>query len=288
MNHVPETPTIRRSLFLAAAVGLVFSIFLVLFSYLIEGLQLATRSATELVMPVGLIWVAMFTGMVFFALQRNRPATLSFVLGFLFVSITGNPYLSSKFIQSVEWPEVEPQATPENPYRTVVVLGGAATTTSLQTPELQRDGERLFSAAQLWHAGLVSSVICTGSASDGVDHPRDLGSVLLESVGVPSEVIYRIPGENTSQEMAGVKAFFADPPADFPKAGDDVLITSAFHLPRAMRLAKKHNLVFDPLPCGYRSGFFSRFSPRAMIPKAEATANFGTALKERLGGLVGR
>lgn len=268
--------------------GLGFSILLVLLSYLVEGLQLATRSATDLVMPVGLIWVALFTGMVCFASQRIRPAAFFCAIGFLFVSITGNAYLSSKFIQSVEWPEVDPRATPDHPYRTVVVLGGGAGTTAERTPELHRDGERVFSAAQLWHAGLVSSIICTGSASDGIDHPRDIGTALLESVGVPSDVIYKVPGENTTQEMEGVKAFFADPPDGFPTAGDDALITSAFHLPRAMRLAQKYELDFDPLPCGYRSGFFSRFSPRDLIPKAEAAADFAAALKERLGGLVGR
>jgi uncharacterized SAM-binding protein YcdF (DUF218 family) len=111
---------------------------------------------------------------------------------------------------------------------------------------------------------------------------------LLESVGVPTAVIFKVPGENTTQEMKGLKEFFANPPTAFPKSGDTALMTSAFHMRRAMRLAKSHQLDLEPLPCGYRSGFFRRFSPRDMIPNADAASAFGTALKECLAGLVGR
>lgn len=288
MNQESQLSSLGRATVMALLIGLLFALALVLLSYFVEDLQIATRSATDLVMPVGLIWIGLFVSIAWFAVRRIWSAAILSAIGFVFVGITANPYVSSQFIQWIEWPEQSPQATREIPYRTVVVLGGATTLTPQQTVELYRDGERLFSAAQLWHSGLVSSIICTGSDSDGVAHPRDHGMELLESVGVPNAVIFKVPGENTTQEMKALKEFLADPPTAFPKSGDTALMTSAFHMRRAMRLAESYQLDLDPLPCAYRSRSFHRFSPRAMIPNADGASAFGDALKECLAGLVGR
>ncbi len=288
MNQAAQPSSVRRSAIIAMMSALAFAISLVLLSYVVEGATTATRSATDLVMPVGMIWIGLFACAAFFALQKQRAAAGLFATLFAVLGITANPYVASKFIESVEWPERQPTATIDQPYRTVVVLGGGADITSLQTEELNASGERIFSAAQLWHAGLASSIICTGSSSDGVGHPREIGANLLESVGVPKQVIFKVAGENTTQEMAGLQEFFDNTPPSFPEMGDIALITSGFHMRRAMRLAATRNLDFDPLPCGYRNEYFPRFSPRALIPNAEAADSFGLALKERLGGLVGR
>jgi len=175
----------------------------------------------------------------------------------------------------------------DKPFRAVIVLGGGAGVTQQQTKELNREGERIFSAAQLWHAGLVSSVICTGSTPSSAEHPRDISAELLQSVGVPTEVIFKAPGENTIQEMQALKEFLEAPPSGFPESGEIGLITSAFHMRRAMRLASAKDLDFHPLPCGYRRAYRG-FSPKALIPDADAVAVFGSAFKEKLASLVGR
>ena len=288
MNEDSTSGSLVSKTIAALLIGAAFAISLVLLSYVVEGLQPATRTLTDLAMPIGVLWLGMFTAATWFALRRIWSASIAFAIGFFFIAVTANTYLSSRFVHWVEWPEQKPQATPENPYQTVVVLGGATTITADHTAELYRDGERVFSAVQLWHAGLVASITCTGSASDGVANPRDIASELLQSAGVPAEVIFKVPGENTSQEMAGMKKFLANPPEDFPAAGKIALLTSALHMQRAMRLAKTQGLDLEPLPCAYRSGYFPNFSPRAFVPKAYAASSFGDAIKEVVAGLFGR
>jgi len=288
MNNSDSPTPVFRLATRATIVGLCFALSLVLFSFVVEGPTLARRSATDLVMPTGLIWLASFSSAIFFAFRGERFASFVFGVGFVFIGITANTYVASKFIQFVEWPEEQPTATKEKPYRSVIVLGGGGRITPLHTAELHRDGERLFSAAQLWHAGLVRSIICTGSTPRSVGHPQDISAQLLESVGVPSEVIYKVSGETTIEEMEVLKQFLEDPPADFPDSGEIALITSASHMRRAMRLASVKKLDFHPLPSGYRSTFFSGWSPHRMIPNAEAADDFGSAFRERLAGLVGR
>lgn len=273
-----------RGLIIASLLGLAFALCLVAFSYWMDGSTLATRSATSLVMPVGVAWIGALTGALFFAFKRDWSAALLFATGFVFLGITGNPFIAAQFIGSVEMAEQPVSATKTDPFRAVVVLGGGESMTLDGTEELNRNGERIFSAAQLWHAGLVSSVICTGSDPRQIANPRDVAKTLLESVGVPAEVIYKIPGENTSQEMRSLKKFIDDPPAGFPEAGEIALITSAFHMQRAIRLAAVQGLDIHPLPCGY----LSVYRPNSLVPTAEAAGDFGSALKEVLGGLVGR
>lgn len=275
-------------LMIAGGIGLLFASSLVLFSFLLEGPTVATRSATDLVLPVGMTWLGLLTCAVFCLLQKQRSAALLFMIGFAFLGLTANPYLASKFIEAVEWPEDQSAAIPQSPYRAVIVLGGGAGLSPNQVEQLNRDGERVFSAAQLWHAGLVSSIICTGTVPDGVGHPGEVSAKLLESVGIPTKSIFIVPGENTSQEMDALKKFLEHPPEDFPTSGEIGLMTSGYHQRRAMRLAAAEGLNFLPLPSGYRGQYFPQFSPRAMIPNAESASAFGSALKETLGGLVGR
>jgi uncharacterized SAM-binding protein YcdF (DUF218 family) len=277
-----------RSAIISVAVGLGVASILVLLAYLVDGSTIATRTATELAMPIGLTWIALLMATVYFGIRRQWVTCGMSGLLFVLVGVTGNQFLASKFAQSVELAERQPTATREHPYRTVVVLGGGATISPTRIPELNRDGERVFSAAQLWHDGLVASITCSGSDPSGDPSQREFYTELLTSVGVPRAAIFQVPGENTTQEMRELKRFLAEPPPGFPETGNIALITSAFHMQRALRLAQAQGLQFEPLPCGYRKTDFPRFSPRYLVPNAIAASDFATVLKEYLGGLVGR
>jgi len=190
-------------------------------------------------------------------------------------------------MQQTQWPE---QDLPREsiPLRSAIVLGGGLTVSPAGTPELGRDGERIFSAAQLWHAGLVSSIICTGKTPDGRYNPSDIGEELLLSAGVPPEAVFKVAGETTTGEMQHLQEFLKSPPEGFPSSGELVLITSAFHMPRAMRLAANHDLRFIPYPCAFRGTDFEFMLPSRMIPGGQAVHECSLALKEHLGRLMGR
>ncbi|WP_218933653.1 YdcF family protein [Rubripirellula lacrimiformis] len=218
-------------------------------------------------------------------MQRQSLASFAFAVMCVMIYISGNGYVSSAMMDRLEWPE---QAMPDEAVQAAVVLGGGMSATPDGTPELSRDGERIFSAAQLYHAGKVGAIICTGMSSDGVHNPSDDGRDALISAGVPSDVIFRIKGENTSQEMKSLRQFLDSPPAGFPPPGPILLVTSAFHMDRAMRLAASQDVEMLPFPCAFRGSVDRGFSPSRWIPGPDAMQNFGSALKEWLASLVGR
>ena len=261
---------------------------IVIATLIINGPGLAARAATALVMPVGLLWLLFFMLATWNAFSRNRSAAILFLGCWLLIGLVFNYWISRAYISLVEHRPADELPASDLPLRAVVVLGGGAAINGYGIDELGRDGERVVSAAQLWHAGQTRSIICTGGTGDPVHDASAVGRRLLKSVGVPENAIITIIGENTSQEMLQLEQLLASPPSNLPNEGKLGLITSAFHMHRALRLAKGRSLDFVPLPCAYRSSSSPEFSPRDLVPTAGHGSIFGSALKEQLARLAGR
>lgn len=248
----------------------------------------AMRAATDLVMPLGLVWCSTFFLAVFAFFSGKRPLGIGLSLGWIVLGMIGNDYIARKIMGPVEWPRDPSVLADKTPFRTVVSLGGSISMNEDGTFELGGEGQRVMLAAQLWHSGAAQSVICTGTSSEGTTDPSVACRTMLESVGLPSTMIYEIKGRNTFEEMQSLKQFLLNPPEGFPAEGRVGLITSAFHMRRAIRLAEDRNLELVPLPCSFRVGIQTKFSPRALIPDAGSAATLATACKERLAEIVGR
>lgn len=146
-------------------------------------------------------------------------------------------------------------------------------------------------AAQLYHQNITGQFICTGQRiatmnSSGVD-PAETSRDILLNLGVPHSAIEISEGRNTSEEMQGLSKRFHDPTE---RIG---LLTSAWHLPRAMRLAQRNGLNPVPIPANFHStviaeGLTAGQIAEAMIPNSFALSVTCSSLKEYLGMLVGR
>ncbi|MEM6692855.1 MAG: YdcF family protein [Planctomycetota bacterium] len=269
-------------------------ILLIGWSWGIGGKGLADRAMTDLVMPIGLIWITSLTLALTGYFRRERGILL---LGFgtwCFISFGFTDPIADAFLRTVEISADRPPAEElDAPADVVVLLGGYGYVNRFGTLELGNDGQRLLLTAQLWNAGKTKAIICTGSAHFGDYHPSRVGRELLVSIGVPNEIIYEVPGINTSTEMLNLKAFFREPPeslvAQLGKEPERLaLVTTASHLKRAMRLAETQGLRFIPVGCSFSGTAEPTFSPRFLIPKASAGVRFSRAVKEWLAWLVGR
>ena len=140
--------------------------------------------------------------------------------------------------------------------------------------------------ARLYHRGQTKFVVCTGASTDRKPNdPRDAAetaALLLVDVGVPDEQIVRIGGRFTKEEMAELKQLMEQ--RDWQHVG---LITSAWHMRRAMRLAQDQDLELQPLAADFHSGW-SDWSLVDLIPSSTAFRNLELAYRELLAGLVGR
>ncbi|MGV3486199.1 MAG: YdcF family protein [Planctomycetaceae bacterium] len=290
---------------LAAIVPLSLAGVIVVASGLAEGMLAAQRVMVHLVMPIGLAWlVSLFAAGRFFAAGNRRGGAVALCV-FAAISVLFSPIANRRWIRQIE--ALPPQVSPLDPtsprLAAVVVLGGGASLGRDGRPQLNSDGHRIVMAAQLWHADKVSAILCTGEdnfiagagdqslAADGQKadlwNPARQAVDILVSLGVPQERLYRIGGTHTRAEMQQLHRFLDHPPESFPD-GPVGLITSAFHMPRAIRLAQGEGLKLVPIPVAYRTGPAEPISPSDLVPIVEAGSQFYMVVREWLARLVGR
>ena len=170
----------------------------------------------------------------------------------------------------------------------IFVLGGGTTTNLLPSVELNASGDRVVTAARLFHSGKVKRIVCTGQhwQNTNVDDldPNEEAAQMLVWLQVPQDRIARLAGSNTSEEMQKISKFLEQQDLTQSKVG---IITSAWHLRRAGRLAEKNEIEATLVPCDFRSHHFSAGSD-LILPSASNLDETAAALKEYLAYLIGR
>jgi uncharacterized SAM-binding protein YcdF (DUF218 family) len=250
------------------------------------GKAFAEKTLQQLIAPVGLIWLAISLTSYFAIMYR---AFFVFWLSFLcwiFLTIAGNGYLANQAAKRLEADYLDVTLENVGAFDAVAVLGGGTTIAANNEPQLGQSGDRVAAAARLYHAGKTRVIICTGSSplaqNNGAMGPADSAYEILVQLGVDGRDIEIVGGPNTGEEMKSLANFLAE--KNYSKIG---LITSAWHMPRAMRLAKERELEFVPIPSNFRSRP-DTVSPGWVIPGAESLETTQLVTKEWLAALVSR
>ncbi|MFG0333696.1 MAG: YdcF family protein [Maioricimonas sp. JB049] len=273
------------ALFIAGGAGLLAAV------WLIDGRSVLEKLLTRLVLPVGLIWLALTLQVAWTILRRRwLPALLAGVT-WLLLGVAGNDRVAESLIWNLvdEYATVDPLAAP--PFDTVILLGGGTRHSIGDRVELGHSGDRVGLAARLYHAGRVGRIICTGTrirafAPEGRD-PAELTETLLVELGIPRHVLSKSPGTDTSSEMRHLAQVLE--PAE--RTG---VISSAWHMPRVLRLARQNGLELIPIPADFRitdmSGRPQTFGAwlYGLVPNVESLKTSTVCYREWLAGLVNR
>jgi uncharacterized SAM-binding protein YcdF (DUF218 family) len=101
----------------------------------------------------------------------------------------------------------------------------------------------------------------------------------LLAFGVPDSIIFIEDKSNNTKENALNSKIILDSVGLRPPY---LLITSAFHMPRAELLFKKSGVPVDPFPCNYTAGMGSS-TLADLIPKPSVMLGWDGYLKEAVG-----
>jgi uncharacterized SAM-binding protein YcdF (DUF218 family) len=226
--------------------------------------------------------------MVYFSLLTRQawPALVGFFC-LLILTVAGNAFFSNWLISTLEKPYAEVDIYEMEPLDTLVVLGGGTSSRLDGESQLAAGGDRVATTARLYHAGLATKIICTGSKSFRTSEndlsPSEEATAILVGMGVPGNDVLKMKGSNTFQEIGNLKKWIEANP-DHGRVG---IVSSAWHLPRVMRLAKSEGLEATPVPCDYLAKPYGP-SPNLIVPGATQMSVTAIALKEYLARLVGR
>jgi len=252
-----------------------------------DGGFVGEKAFARLLMPTGLIWLGGYLGVVALVARGQRRGAL--VAGLLWggYTLAGNLWVGGVMLRHLEAPFREAPVL-DTPLDAVLLLGGGTAVRPDGGPQLGQAGDRVRVAARLWKRGKARLLLTSGTSVAGLQQAeaRDLAEetrqIWLE-FGVADGAIVMVPGpRNTREEIAALKALVAE--RGWRRVG---LVTSAWHLPRALALARSANLEVVPFGADFRgedpvAGLFG------LIPSANGFYRVQTATWELLGRALGR
>ena len=266
---------------------LFFAFVAAVFAWPAEDVRLVLQKmATDLAMPYAIIWIGLALGCVLSWQGQTRWMRFLCLALLLLHTAAGNGLLSQYLAFSLERPYEKLQPLEEEPFDLIVVLGGGTTEARNGRAQASRSGDRVVLAARLYHAGLAKRIVCAGSniAALSVGNlltPSVEAAEILKGLAVADEDIEQINGVNTMQEMENL--------ANAIRPNERVgLITSAWHMNRALRLARTQGLRFVPLPADFITDYRITVTPLDLIPNSHAAADMRVLLCEYLARVVGR
>lgn len=253
----------------------------------VGGPTMAEKLLTSLAMPLGIVWMGLLVLVYFCLLSRQAWPAIAGFSCWTMLTLSGNLLVSDGLARMMESPFQDFDMAVLEPLDTAIILGGGTESTISYRAQLGFSGDRIAVAAKLYHTGKVKHLVCTGTqafrSTEKDRHPREEAAEILKGLGVPTDVIFQVQGENTSQEMANLKIWLSNNESS-QRIG---IVSSAWHLPRALRLAQDDGLDAIPVPSDFLSQPFAA-SPSLLVPSAENLMVTSLILKEYLARFVGR
>jgi len=234
---------------------------------------------TQLVTPPGLLALGLVLGAVCMVVGLRRLGRLISALGVAQAVLFSLAPVSDALMIPLE-NEARRMAAQAPPccYDSIVVLGGAVRPPrppARPDPDLAEASDRVWYAARLFKLNVAPRIILSGGPEEGPWSEAAAMRVFLIDLGVPSDkIVLESRSINTIGNIREVKAIVG--------AAQVALVTSGYHMPRAMRLARVAGLKAQAFPTDWRGLPEERQPWIAMLPSIDATMDSWIALKEHI------
>ena len=198
----------------------------------------AIKTLSLLVSPLIQVLILFGLGLccIFYGRVRAGVIVLCVSLGWLWICST--PYTATYLMTGLErdYPSTSVQNLPEAD--AIVLLGGAVRGRAANNTmaDLSGVGDRVLYAAAAFHAGKAPQIVVTGGAPPGEIPEASLTREILIALAVPGQSIVMEPRNRVTRDNRR----YTGPRLEKMGVESILLVTSAFHMKRAM-------LVFEPL-----------------------------------------
>jgi uncharacterized SAM-binding protein YcdF (DUF218 family) len=237
-------------------------------------------------MPAGLLWLGLLALTVTLWRRRQRRFAAAALVLWLGYTAAGNAWLGSYMLGLLQRGYESALPPAGGPFDAVLVLGGGIEIRSGGQARLAEGGDRLLVAVRLFRAGQARLLLTSGPVEPlaGGREASDPAATaaIWEGLGVPSGSIVQVVGpRTTTDEVLALKRLVAE--RGWRRVG---LITSAFHLPRALRLCRRYGVEVTPLSADVHGS--EEPAPRYLVPQWLGFCKVQLACWELLGMLAGR
>ena len=197
------------------------------------------------------------------------------LIGFIF--IFGNEFLYTKL--AIAW-QPKPVHISQQ-YQAGILLGGICTFDKYGNGYMNSSSDRLIAACTLYKTGIIKKiVIAAGNIDKYKPNEAAYLSVRMAELGIDkADIIIEGRSRNTFEN-----AVFAKQKIDsIHLLPPYVLVTSAMHMPRAIRVFNKAGLAVVPYPCNYEVVEKTFSWDDFLIPKLSVINDWRGLLKEIVG-----
>ncbi|MEK4461095.1 YdcF family protein [Paenibacillus sp. FSL H8-0315] len=238
----------------------------------------------SLVLPPGL-FIVLLLGLVIWLWKKNRRPALVLLGVTLLMYFSMTPLVSDALIGSLERKYPQPETLQGD---VIVVLGGGA---SSGTPDIDGEGNlygsaanRLLTAVRLHRQTGLPILFSGGQVFSDSGNEADIAQRQLLGLGIPEEdILIENQSLNTEQNAVNTAAILQQTGLIKP-----ILVTSGFHMSRAMLHFKNAGLTAQAYPTDYIASADIALQPAKFSPSPGAISTTGLALKEYLGQLAAR
>ncbi|WP_353929357.1 YdcF family protein [Okeanomitos corallinicola TIOX110] len=242
--------------------------------------------------PLGLASVSLIIAL-FTLWKRPKIAAIAISLSLSLLLVCSNGWVSKNLVRSLEWQNIPLKEIPQA--EAIIVLGGATKSAiwPRTAPDLSESGDRVIYAAQLYRQKKAPIIILSGGRinwrGSGFAESADMANILT-SLGIPADaIIQESESLNTYQNAVNVKQILAS--RNIKKV---LLVTSAMHTPRAIKIFQRQGIDVIPAPTDFLISQAEiqelASTPKAailnLLPDANNLNQFTTALKEYIGSFV--
>ena len=202
------------------------------------------------VYPVGLACVLISAGLIFW--KRKKLSKFFFITALLVIFLGGNRLCANLLAKSLEWqhPQLNQQVKEVD---LIVVLGGGTEPLNNPRPttEINSAGDRVIYAAKLHQQFPEAKILLSGGDIDFLDQStstpaQDMEKILLLMGISQSKLILQDRSQNTYEDALYSCQLIKE--AGYEQV---VLVTSAMHMPRSLKLFEKQGCLVIPAPTDY-------------------------------------
>jgi uncharacterized SAM-binding protein YcdF (DUF218 family) len=237
-------------------------------------------------MPAGLVWLGLLAFARVLAARAERPFAIAAAALWFLYTLAGNAWLGSAALERLQrgYGTLDPFG--QGSFDAVVVLGGGVDVSDDGEPTLTAAGGRAVLAARLYHTGRTRLLAATGPfvlLADGtVTSAAAATATIWSQLGVPWDAIVPLEGpRTTTDEVLALKRATTD--RSWKRVG---LLTSPWHLRRAMGLCRRYGVEATPLPAD--AVRMPGPQLRWVVPQEIGFQRVQTACWELLGAIAGR
>ena len=217
-------------------------------------------------------------------LLNSKKHKKSFRIAALIIFILfSNEWLLSGFTK--KWQLAPVEITQLNHYSCGIILGGFGSPDAAGNGYFNETSDRFIQAEKLYKLGLIQHILISGGNGKNDDANFREGKWARNefiSMGIPDSAIIVEDRSNDTYDNAVYAKHILD---SMQFTSPYLLISSAFHLPRASLIFRNAGLNTESFPCNYTEGR-GRFEWGDAVPKASVLAGWEPMLKEVAGYLL--